>query len=414
MKFRTGQVTGMSFRATRCVWLAILAFGLVACADNRGGVLIETSARAPGASTVDMLVTTTRRPTDEPGVIFGSQRAIGLNFADIKVSIPPDGLRKIGEVQWPSSTPADPDKDFATLKVRTFGLDIARTEFDAHVRATPGHRVLVFVHGYNTRFEEAVYRFAQVTHDSGAEVTPVLFTWPSAGAALGYAYDRESANYSRDALEAVLQAIVKDPNVEQVSVLAHSLGTFVAVEALRQMAIRNHGLPTKIRDIMLAAPDIDFDVFRRQIAEIERDAKAPSVTLFVSQDDRALSLSRLIAGNEARLGAIDPEAEPYRSLLERAHVKVVDLTKLAAEDPANHSKFATGDVVRAIGLRLAAGQTLTDTRTSLGETIGGIAIGGANVIGRTTATIAAAPFGGVGDTSPAPVPATEDARPLTP
>ena len=153
---------------------------------------------------------------------------------------------------------------------------------------------------------------------------------------------------------------------------------------------------------------------RRRADRDERDAKAPSVTLFVSQDDRALSLSRLIAGNAARLGAIDPEAEPYRSLLERAHVKVVDLTKLAAEDPANHSKFATGDVVRAIGLRLAAGQTLTDTRTSLGETIGGIAIGGANVIGRTTATIAAAPFGGVGDTSPAPVPATEDARPLTP
>lgn len=400
-------------RRGACSWLlAVLALGLAACGDNRGGVLIESTARAPGASTVDMLVATTRRPTDEPGVIFGPQRAIGLNFADIAVSIPPDNARKIGDVQWPSSPPGDPAKDFVTLSVRTFPLEVARADFDARVRATRGHRVLIFVHGYNTRFEEAVYRFAQVTHDSGAEVTPVLFTWPSAGAALGYAYDRESANYSRDALEAVLQAVVKDPNVDQVSVLAHSLGNFVAVEALRQMAIRNHGLSSKIKDIMLAAPDIDVDVFRRQIAEIERDDKAPPVTLFVSQDDHALGISSLIAGNEARLGAVDPESEPYKSLLSRAHVKVVDLTQFAAEDAANHSKFATGDVVRAIGLRLAAGQTLTDNHASLGEAIGGIAIGGANVIGRTTATIAAAPFGGVGDTSPAP--ATEDAKPLTP
>ena len=98
---------------------------------------------------------------------------------------------------------------------------------------------------------------------------PVLFTWPSRGQALSYFYDRESANYSRDALEAVLQAIVKDLRVSEVSVLAHSLGNFVAVEAIRQMAIRNHGLSPKIKDIMLASPDIDVDVFRRQIAEIE-------------------------------------------------------------------------------------------------------------------------------------------------
>ena len=67
------------------------------------------------------------------------------------------------------------------------------------------------------------------------------------------------------------------------------MGNFVAVEALRQMAIRNRGLSPKIKDIMLASPDIDFDVFRRQIAEIEASDKAPPVTLFVSKDDKALA-----------------------------------------------------------------------------------------------------------------------------
>ena len=65
---------------------------------------------------------------------------------------------------------------------------------------------------------------------------------------------------------------------------------------------------------MLASPDIDVDVFRRQIAEIEIDDKQPPMTLFVSQDDRALGLSKLLAGDEPRLGAVDPTVEPYRGI----------------------------------------------------------------------------------------------------
>src|SRR5258708_17477394 len=95
-----------------------------------------------------------------------------------------------------------------------------------------------------------------------------LFTWPAGGAAIDYVYDRDSAMYSRDALEALLQALVKDPSVGSISILAHSMGNYLVVETLRQMAIRNRELSPKIRDVMLASPDIDVDVFRRQIAEI--------------------------------------------------------------------------------------------------------------------------------------------------
>ena len=66
---------------------------------------------------------------------------------------------------------------------------------------------------FNTRFEEAVYRFAQIAYDSNVKVAPVLFTWPSGGDVLDYVYDRDSAIYSRDALEKVLQTIADDPNV---------------------------------------------------------------------------------------------------------------------------------------------------------------------------------------------------------
>jgi esterase/lipase superfamily enzyme len=343
-----------------------------------------------------MLVATTRAPVDAPqGVMFGGERGRGLRFADISISIPPDATRKLGDVQWPASQPGDPARDFVTLRADRLELPEAKAVFHRRIADNRAHHALVFVHGYNTRFEEAVYRFAQVAHDSGADVVPVLFTWPSRGKALEYFYDRESANYSRDGLEAVLQALADDPKVSEVSILAHSLGNYVAVEALRQMAIRDRGLPAKITNIMLASPDIDVDVFRREIAEIEGGRKPPPVTLFVAQDDKALGLSKLIAGDEPRLGAVDPTREPYRDILKQAGVRVVDLTALAADDPVHHDKFASADVVRAIGVRLAAGQALSDAKSNLGETVGAIAINATHAVGAAAAKVVTAPFDGI-------------------
>ncbi|MGO4872305.1 MAG: alpha/beta hydrolase [Roseiarcus sp.] len=377
----------LAFAAT-----AFLTLALVGCAGRPSGNLVVVSASAPGASSVDMLVATTRSDNPvEPGVMFNGERAHGLAFADIVVSIPPDETRKIGDVQWPSTIPGDPAHDFVTLRADRLDLKEAKAAFDERLRKGPSRHVLLFVHGYNTRFEEAVYRFAQITHDSGAQVVPLLFTWPSRGKLFDYVYDRDSATYSRDALEAVLQALAKDPNVDSISVLAHSMGNFLAVEALRQMAIRNRSLSPKIKDIMLASPDIDVDVFRRQIADIEASDRNPPVTLFVSRDDRALAASSRIAGDAPRLGSIDPNAEPYRSILEKARVNVIDLSKITSDDAMNHAKFATSEVVRTIGRRLAGGQTLTDAKPTLGERLGGVAQGAAATVGKAATLAISAP-----------------------
>ena len=331
-----------------------------ACAGRPEAILVPISVTAPGTSSVNMLVASTRGEDPNPAIMFNGERAHGLRFADIDVSIPPDATRKVGDVQWPSSPPGDPERDFVTTSAERLDLPALKAAFDRKLKTGPSKQVLIFVHGYNTRFEEAVYRFAQIVHDSNAPVLPFLFTWPSRGDLLNYVYDRDSAMYSRDALEDVLQAMVDDPNVGGVSVLAHSMGNLVAVEALRQLAIRDKGLPTKIKHIMLASPDIDFEVFRREIAEIEKSGRTAPVTLFVSNDDQALSASSFLAGGEPRLGSLDPRVEPFKSNLEKAGVEVVDLSSYHSEDSLNHSKFADADVVTSIGSRLAAGQTLTD------------------------------------------------------
>ncbi len=362
---------------------------LAGCASRPAGILIPVQASVPGASSVQMIVATTRAPV-KGGDLYGGERAREPGFAEITVSIPPDGSRTVGEVQWPRSVPGNPQTDFVTTEADIVTQKQAETWFNQRVRATPGRRALVFIHGYNNRFEDAVFRFAQIVHDSGADVVPVLFTWPSRGSLLAYGYDRESASYSRDALERLLTFMAKDPSVGEISILAHSMGNWVTMEALRQMAIRNGRILPKIKTVMLAAPDVDVDIFGTQLADI--GANRPSFTLFVSQDDRALQVSQRVWGSRARLGQVDPNAEPYRSQFEAEKITVIDLTKLNTGDRLNHGKFAESpDVVRMIGARLAAGQTLTDGREGVGDRIIQVTSGAAASIGTAAGVVISAP-----------------------
>jgi len=365
---------------------------LAGCAGRPKGVLlpVEISAPVPGSSTVDMAVATTRQRSAERGEMFTGERARAIDFANIVVSIPPDNARKIGDVQWPKKLPGNPATDFVTVKAEDMDLPQARAWFNSKIKQSPKRQALVFIHGFNNRFEDAVYRFAQIVHDSDAKVVPILFTWPSRGSVLAYGYDRESTNYSRDALELLLTALADDPNVDEVSILAHSMGNMVALEALRQMAIRDKRVPAKIRNVMLASPDVDVDVFRRMMVDI--GPTGPKMTLFVSRDDRALQVSRRVWGNVERLGQIDVSQEPYASEMSADGITVIDLTKLHTDDKLNHAKFAASpEVVQLIGTRLASGQTMTDSHVALGDKLVAVTTGAAASVGTAAGLIVTAP-----------------------
>ena len=227
---------------------------VVGCSSRPYGTLV-VGPTAPDASQVDLLVATTRAPVLEPpGVMFGGRRGRGLDFADIVVSIPPAGARRRETSPSRPRSRAIPQRDFVILRADRIDLAQAKANFDARVARTPGRRVLVFVHGYNTRFEEAVYRSPRLFTTRTSTVAPILFTWPSGGNVTTMSMIATAPCIRATRLEAVLQALVKDPNVDSISILAHSMGNYLAVESLRQMSIRDHGLSPKIRDVMLASP----------------------------------------------------------------------------------------------------------------------------------------------------------------
>lgn len=364
---------------------------LSACGGHPKGVMtpVLTAANSPGNSNVDMLVVTSRVPSDDPATLFTGERSPRPYLTEISVSIPSSKERKEGTVQWPKKLPPDPRTDFAVTSVRELtSVQQARSWFRAH--RVNGH-AFVFVHGFNNQYEDSVFRFAQIVHDSGAKATPILFTWPSKASVFGYNYDKESTNFSRVAFEQTLRTLADDPEVTDITVMAHSMGTWLAMESLRQMAIRDGNVDRKIENVILASPDIDVDVFARQW--LEMGERRPKFTIFVSQDDRALKLSRFISGDVQRLGQINPAEEPFRTKLEAAGITVIDLTQVKSGDRLNHGKFAESpEIVQLIGQRLVTGQTLTDSNVSLGDGMTAMLAGSVNVVGKVAATTMTAPI----------------------
>jgi len=363
----------------------VLVLTLAACGGRPDGVMAPTTLSAEGTSKVDMLVVSTRSATGDPARPFDGERGRQASMNEVVVSIPPEKVREAGEIQWPTRVPADPATSFAVVADRS----VADRDGRVWLRKSGKRRVLLFVHGFNTRYEEAVFRFAQIVHDSGTDFAPILFTWPSRGSVFDYAYDRESTNWSRDTLEKLLRSAGESPEVDEVTVMAHSMGSWLAVEALRGLALHG-GVPKKIGNVILASPDLDVDVFERQI---ERIGPRPHLTLFVSRDDRALDLSRRLAGGVDRLGAIDPSQEPYRTRLETRGVTVLDLTALKTGDQLNHGKFARSpEVVRLLGNRLIAGQKVSEDRVGLADRLGAVTMGAAGTVGSAASLVVTAPI----------------------
>ena len=338
---------------------------LAGCAPRPGASILDPSPRPPRFTPkVEMLVATTRGVGDPANPFATSaERSRHLNYGIHTVSIPTH--HKPGDIEWPDQLPPDPTRHFLTtnraLLQRQEFLDALR----ARAKSRDDGKVLVFVHGYNMLYQESVYWLGQIAHDSGFRGTPVLFAWPSQGKAPLYIADRESVTYSRDYFERLLLEIAALPEVREIDILAHSMGTLLTVETIRQASIKgNKHFGGKLHDVILASPDIDVNVFRTQLEAIGR-LRRP-MTVLVSGDDNALALSKALGGGTDRVGLITANDRRAIEGARSYRLNVVDLTGVDPGDPSNHSKFArSGAIMAAIGHRI-------DGQPDTGETAGGV------------------------------------------
>jgi esterase/lipase superfamily enzyme len=350
-----------------------MALLLSGCAGQQTRELIASPAIAASTSEIAgrhrIFVATTRVEADNRKEVFSGGRSPNLHFARVDMTVP--AVHKTGEIERRKKNQRpDPAKFFVANEVAGYQDDEAFSKaLRADIAAHDG-RALVFIHGYNTAFDGAVYRMTQIAHDAKYSGTPVLFTWASGGKTVDYVYDNNSATAARDRLEKTLR-LVADSGAKRVDIIAHSMGNWVTMEALRQLAITNdRDLDGKLGDVVLASPDIDVDVFKAQMSRYGKPDK-PFI-LFLSGDDRALRISGLIAGNRPRLGGYEDAAD-----IASYGVVAVDLTKVDAGDALNHAKFADNPtLVTLLGERLRQDSSLgaqdRDVTDRIGRLTGGI------------------------------------------
>jgi esterase/lipase superfamily enzyme len=312
----------------------VVAVLLAACATRpESGFLSPVAENVTGATNHKLLVATTRERDERPGTLFNGERGKSLHYATLTVSIPPTHIP--GKIEWALTPPGNPATNFVVRDEASLDGDKAFVQaLNAQLAMHPkgSRKVFMFIHGYNTMFAEGLYRFAQVVNDSKATGVPVLFSWASRGKLAAYVYDNNSATAARDDLAHTLRLILAS-NADQINILAHSMGNWVTVEALRQIKISgNLQYASKFGDIFLAAPDIDVDVFKSEMRAFGKPRRPFYIVL--SKDDKALGFSKFIAGGENRVGADGNIVE-----LEALGATVIDLTDVKGDDPSNHDKF---------------------------------------------------------------------------
>ncbi|MFC3166689.1 MULTISPECIES: alpha/beta hydrolase [Paracoccus] len=332
--------------------LLLFCCALAGCAARPDARTIwPVAASAPHGKTEQIFVATTRNTAQLPADGFTSLRSPQPHFAEFTVSIPPNHVS--GEIEWPKGQ-TNPKTDFAVAS----HTRLDEEAFIHRVNAASENGTGVFVHGYNYNFPEALFRTAQMAADAQISEAPVLFSWPSSASLLGYASDRESVTYSRDALAELLTGLGETSGGKPVTVFGHSMGGWLVMETLRQMRIAGKDEALSHLEVVLAAPDIDVDVFRQQLAVIGK-MEIPMVVM-VSPDDRALGLSA-IAGQRTRVGALDITDPAVQAAAQQNNVVLIDISAVDASSRLNHDRYIQlASAFPTLGREMRQGSTFTE------------------------------------------------------
>ncbi|RYF89936.1 MAG: alpha/beta fold hydrolase, partial [Caulobacteraceae bacterium] len=214
---------------------------------------------------VTVYYATERRPTGStlPASFYGGKRG-PMVYGKAVVSVP--SRRQVGEIPVPSiftlTLKADPEKHFILTSLAPIGT---RDGFLGEVAGAVGRsrekEAFVFIHGFNSSFENGTLRTAQLAADLNFDGAPILYSWPSRGDVFGYADDGREAGSDREAqaLADFLTDVGARTGAERITLIAHSMGGRPLLNALQRIAPPTAGSPPVFDEVVLAAPDVGVD-----------------------------------------------------------------------------------------------------------------------------------------------------------
>ena len=284
-------------------------------------------------SGVDVVFATDRLATDDkrPGRAYGYKRSNTLSVGIARVGFGNDSTwDQLVDVSTGASKRKLPLRILSAEEIFEFpptaGYSINQPEFAEHfaqsqqalddliadyLQRSGGDSAYVFVHGFNNGFDDSIYAIAQIWHFLGRTGVPIAYSWPAGrGTLRGYAYDRESGEFTNFHLKLFLRSLAASPSIRRIHVIGHSRGTDVLTTALRELAIEAGCNDQKLSDtiklghLVLAAPDMDFQVMAQRLGAESLQLQPLKTTVYLNPEDKALGLASLLFLSEKRLGRV--------------------------------------------------------------------------------------------------------------
>ena len=234
------------------------------------------------------------RRSSDPKYRYSNERG-ELTFGIAEVSIP--ARHKLGELEgpqwWKARFRDDAGRHVLLLDASQREQRAFTTEVRAALSSADESDLLLFVHGYNTSFADAIRRTAQISYDLKFPGHALLYSWPSAEAPMAYAADEATVEHSIPNFERFLRLVLTRIGARQLHVIAHSMGARALARLLKdfEWSTLPSGSAT-LCQIVFAAPDIDAGTFRGLASNFRADGDR--CTLYASRGDFPLRLSRIL------------------------------------------------------------------------------------------------------------------------
>lgn len=305
-------------------------------------------------------------PSDDPLTGFNNQRTETLTFGMFDSSVEPS----LGIGMLINPTDWFQNEEIQLKRVTTLNPQDFKDELRTQVQASPHNGLLVVINGFRERFPSALRKTAFVSHVLDIDAPVLVFDWPGDQGATpaGYRRAQTIARASGASLAAVLSQIVADVAPERIWLLANSMGGEVIVSAFSELYRDPNfrDLQPEFEDVVLTAADVSHQEFGNRFAD-EINALTDNLTVYVSANDRALLMSRLL-NRESRLGesTLNPEEPDQLSAAQKTleliepdseRVTLVDVTPINRTRNFHNFSLETPEFFDDLYLRLVNPET---------------------------------------------------------
>ncbi len=222
---------------------------------------------------------------------------------------------------------------------------------DAKLDTSKNRDIYIYVHGYKVVFENPLLVASELWHFLGYDGVFIAYAWPSTPDRLAYFSDLETATLSSSNLREFLIYLAKETSAERIHILGYSAGTRVVAEALWQLALQYGERPdtdlqkARLGNVILVGSDIDRQIFAQQLSDGLLDT-AEQVTVYLSDSDKALGLSRWLFAARGRMGQAwkkgPPSEEVRQYLLYSKKLNLINVSGAEGSSTGNgHAYFRT-------------------------------------------------------------------------